>query len=330
MAAFCSESSESSRSRSSSRSARDPEDMTYDMLVTDFMLEVAAKRPSLMQEFPDVFTRTASLEDMFKFIWNLEEAISTLTPTLNFSKKVTKSSFKCWIEGNSFMKSQDRDRALRFYNRSLMEAPHPVVTVGGKQWGQEQDDIVHSASPSSSPEKRDPFKEDGWGDYKALAHAYEARARLLFSLQQYRKCKQDIDRVLKLGCPLPVAEKLKDLQAECDRLGQSDVKQTEPFGKDNSIAFLFEIPEPPTVADPHPSFPAFSSAVDLAFNNMLGRHMVATRDIETGEVIVFVRIYVCIGRKSLVLVFFLPLTNNHFMELKTVFKHACYFLYICR
>lgn len=263
--------------------------MTYDMLVTDFMMEVAARRPSLMQELPDVFARTASLEDMFKFIWNLEEAVNTLTPTLNFSKKITKASYKYWIEGNLFMKSHDRDRALRFYNKSLMEAPHPVVIVERKQWGQEQDDIVHSTSPSSSPEKKDPFKEDGWGDYRAVAHAYEGRARVLFSLQQYQKCKEDIDRVLNLGCPLSMAEKLKDLRAECEKLGPNDVKQTERWGKDHSIAFLFKTPEPPTVMERNISYPAFSSAVNLAYDDMLGRHMVATRDIETGEVLRFVR-----------------------------------------
>lgn len=284
MAAFCSESHESPRSRSSSRSVRDSEDMTYDMLVTDFMLEVAARKPSLMQEFPDVYTQTASLEEMFKYIWNLEEAKNTLTPFLNYSKKVTKASYKYWVEGNSFMKSYDRDRALRFFNRSLMEAPHPVVTVESKRWGQEQDEIVHSTSPSSSPEKKDPFQEDGWGEYKALAHAYEARARVLFSLQQYGKCKEDIDRVLALGCPLILVEKLNDMKVQCDSLGPSDVKQTLCSGKDQSIAFLFKTPAPPTLAEPNPSYPAFSSAVKLAYSEKYGRHMVAARDIKTGKI----------------------------------------------
>lgn len=285
MAAFCPEGHDPSRSRSSSRSGRDPEDMTYDMLVTDFMLEVAARRPNLMQEFPDVFTETASLEDMFKFIWNLEEAVNTLTPTLNFSKKVTKASYKYWVEGNSFMKSNDRDRALQFYNRSLIEAPHPVFKVDGKQWGQEEDDIVHSTSPSSSPEKKDPFKEEGWGTYKAIAHAYEARARVLFALHQYLKCIDDIDRVLSLGCPLAVAEKLKFMRTECEHRGLKDMKQAQPLGKDLSIAFLFKTPEPPTLAEANPTYPAFSSAVNLAYDDVMGRQMVATRDIKTGEVL---------------------------------------------
>lgn len=285
MAAFCPEAQEPSRSRFSSRSVQDPEDMTYDMLVTDFMLEVAAKRPSLMQEFPDVFTQTAPLEDMFKYIWTLEEAKHTLTPTLSFSKKITKASYKYWVEGNSFMNTNDRDRALKFYNRSVIEAPHPVITVGGKRWGQELDDIVHSGSPSSTPEKKDPYKEDGWGEYKALAHAYEARARLLFSLQQFKKCTEDIDRVLALGCPLSMVEKLNSMRDECENHGPEDYEQVKPLGKDQCVAFLFKAPDPPTLEEPNAKYPAFSSAVALEYDDMYGRHMVATRDIDTGELL---------------------------------------------
>lgn len=269
--------------RSSSRSQVDPDDVTYDTLVTCFMFEVAEKRPSLVQEFSKIFTPDATLEEMFKFLWNLTEAKDTLAPNLSFSLKTTKAAHAYWSHGNACMKNGDRDHALRFYNMSLREAPHPVIVMDGKQWGQEKSDIIYCTSATSSTtDTKDPYEEDGWGAYTALSHAYEARAHVLFSLQQYQKCTEDIDRVLALTCPPSVAEKMTNMREECERLGPRDVVQTEPWGKDHSVSFLYRSPEPPTLDDPNPSYPSFSSAVSFACDDVHRRHMVANRDIVPG------------------------------------------------
>ncbi|XP_045135937.1 SET and MYND domain-containing protein 4-like [Portunus trituberculatus] len=272
--------------RSSSRSQVDPDDITYDTLVTDFMFEVAEKKPSLVQEFAKIFTPKATLEEMFKFLWSLDEAKETLKPNLTFSVKTIKAAHAYWTHGNACMKNGDRDHALKFYNKSLREAPHPVIVMDGKQWGQEECDIVYSKSTiSSATEEKDPYEEEGWGAYSALAHAYEARARVLFSLEQYQKCREDIDRVLAWGCSAPVEEKMIKLREECERLGPLDIVQAEPCSKNQSVSFLYQSPEPPTLTDPNPSYPSFSSAVNFVTDDEHGRHMVASRDIAAGEVV---------------------------------------------
>ena len=269
-------------SRSSSRSQVDPDNVTHDTLVTDFMFEVAENNPSLVQEFSKIFTPNATLEDMFKFLWNLDEAKNTLIPNMTFSMKTTKTAHTYWSHGNAFMKNRDRDHALKYYNMSLREAPHPIIVMNGKHWGQEESDIVHIISGTSSTTgAEDPYEEDGWGGYTALSHAYEARAHVLFSLEQYQKCKEDINRVLALGCPSPVVEKLTAMRGECERLGPLDVVQTERWGKDHSVSFMYRSPEPPNL-DTNPSYPSFSSAVSFAYDDVHGRHMVANRDISSG------------------------------------------------
>ena len=56
----------------------------------------------------------------------------------------------------------------------------------------------------------------------------------------------------------------------------------------NTIKYFylqFQMPEWSQIKDPHKTYPAATSAITIKFDPQFGRHVVANRDIEVGEVI---------------------------------------------
>ncbi|GAB1859042.1 SET and MYND domain-containing protein 4 [Camponotus japonicus] len=158
-----------------------------------------------------------------------------------------------------------------------------------------------------------------------LALAYANRSAVLFQLGLHSECIQDIDRALALNYPDDLRAKLYVRKTEClmilgnnsvedilkeaqhwlDKMTLNDANreklrskldilhckavQTEQSVKDNSLCTEMkksgsELPLP-TIASHNDEVPCASDAVAIKYNTRYGRHVIATRNINPGEVI---------------------------------------------
>ncbi|XP_029680669.1 SET and MYND domain-containing protein 4-like isoform X2 [Formica exsecta] len=158
-----------------------------------------------------------------------------------------------------------------------------------------------------------------------LALAYANRSAVLFQLGLHLECIQDIDRALALNYPDNLRAKLYVRKTECliilkncsvenilreaqhwlDKMSLNDVSreklrskldflhykaaQTEQSVKDNLICTKVKKSENesflPIIASHNDEVPCASDAVAIKYNTRYGRHVIATRDIQPGEVI---------------------------------------------
>lgn len=158
-----------------------------------------------------------------------------------------------------------------------------------------------------------------------LALAYANRSAVLFQLGLHSECIQDIDRALALNYPDDLRAKLYVRKTEClmilgscsvenileeaqhwlDKMSLNDASrkklrskldtlhykavQTEKSVKDNSIRAEVKKsgnePPLPTIVSYNNEVPCASDAVAIKYNTRYGRHVIATRNINPGEVI---------------------------------------------
>lgn len=290
------------RSSPEKRDRRPDPPRTYDGMVTRFIMSLTHRRPEKLKEIQALMKPETSTLDMFSFIWGLKEAHIKMNPPVFMSKKSDKNSFIYWRLGNTHLNRKDKDLALKYFNLSIQLAPHPPIIVDDKVvFSEIMDDKELSGEYYGKPEG-DPgsHSPEGWGDYVSLSYAYEARACLLLEMEQYKKCMRDIDIVLELGCPPLTAAKLNEMRKTCEEkltspreatsLVPSETHEREakvsPSKKKSSerpVSFKYRCPEPPTLVDPNPAFPALSSSVKLAYNKDVGRYLVAAKSIDHGK-----------------------------------------------
>ena len=150
------------------------------------------------------------------------------------------------------------------------------------------------------------------------------RSATFFTLKQYEKCLGDIDLAIESGYPASHVYKLHIRKCKCllelgriveaqnafdvavdaiDRSGHKrdmrkgmavDLQEAfitlaksaeeNPCNSEDSSDNLGN-PEWSVIKDPHPKYPAASSAVSIQYDPTYGRQVVATRDIKAGEVI---------------------------------------------
>ncbi|KAK3884822.1 hypothetical protein Pcinc_010928 [Petrolisthes cinctipes] len=148
---------------------------------------------------------------MFSYLWNLDEAHSCLTPeTVVFQKSDAKSE-RLRIEGNKYYKKKLLEKALRFYNESILYAAHPVLLFGRGKSEEKADSQVTSASGSAV------YFEAGNSEivYQPLALGFANRSAVLFELNEYDKCVQDIEIAISCGYPKILHCKLLERKAKC-------------------------------------------------------------------------------------------------------------------
>nr|XP_045593477.1 SET and MYND domain-containing protein 4-like [Procambarus clarkii] len=216
-----------------------------------------------MSEVMTIIKPENTTEEMFSYLWSLDEAHATLTPVLHPSSKSKDESYVHCRQGDIAYRLHNLVQALSSYNLAILSAPHP-------------DTITDSP------------KNPGKDKYEELAQAYESRSVVLYDLKQYTKCSDDIDRALELGC-VQSRTKLLDRKRICLKLISE--------GKDKAFdasaealntfepCFAYINPEPPKLADYNPAIPSLSSAVKLAYTHSQGRHLIADRDINPGEIV---------------------------------------------
>ncbi|XP_069188801.1 SET and MYND domain-containing protein 4-like [Procambarus clarkii] len=216
-----------------------------------------------MSEVMTIIKPEHTTEEMFSYLWSLDEAHATLTPVLHPSSKSKDESYVHCRQGDIAYRLHDLVQALSSYNLAILSAPHP-------------DTITDSP------------KNSGKDKYEELAQAYESRSVVLYDLKQYTKCSDDIDRTLELAC-VQSRTKLLDRKSICLKLISE--------GKDKAFdasaealntfepCFAYINRAAPKLADHNPAIPSLSSAVKLAYTHSQGRHLIADRDINPGQIV---------------------------------------------
>ena len=108
-----------------------------------------------------------------------------------------------------------------------------------------------------------------------LALAYGNRSAVLKDFKRYKECIKDIDRALKLSNCQVLKAKLSKRKSVCLEFICNEIEKLTIHDK--------KLPE---IRSPNKKYPCASDAIDVAYNDEFGRHIVATRDIECGEILI--------------------------------------------
>lgn len=106
-----------------------------------------------------------------------------------------------------------------------------------------------------------------------LSLAYANRSACFFQMGNYEKCLADIELAKKANYPPQLMSKLEKRGAECLK------KMKEADQSDSTQAPVLSFPS-------NEKFPGFANALDVRSNVEFGKHIVATCDIEMGQIIV--------------------------------------------
>ncbi|XP_071025437.1 SET and MYND domain-containing protein 4 isoform X2 [Oncorhynchus clarkii lewisi] len=138
-----------------------------------------------------------------------------------------------------------------------------------------------------------------------LSLCYANRSAALFHLQRYRECLEDIDRALNHGYPSHLKHKLQDRQAQClnhfpnGTEGITTTKQGaghQAEGVCSRTNSTKPNPKSPNSQQQNgsASVSCLSPGLSVCFSPEKGRHLVATKGIAAGEVILENRAYSCV------------------------------------
>ncbi|XP_064093487.1 SET and MYND domain-containing protein 4-like [Macrobrachium nipponense] len=267
------------------------EDPYIDRLINGFERRLGQEK---LKWVLDQFHGEKSTEEMFTFLWDLEDAHNSLSPTLMSSGKSNSQSEKFREEGEYHLHQENFDKALELLNCSLMAAEHPALSDHLPY------DKINNNDSSAS------FKES-----TVLANVYACRSAVLFELEQYEESLRDMEQALMYGFPEP---ELKQRQDKClsmlmrEPVISNDTDDVDFDDVYSMIDKLRKVPEEswtskeilqsskkkrqlPKLIEHHPNVPALSSALRLKYTPTKGRHIIADRDIMPGEVVALERSY---------------------------------------
>lgn len=146
-------------------------------------------------------------------------------------------------------------------------------------------------------------------DTTMLAEYYFERSQQWMDDKKYLDCERDIERALRANCPSKIKPELWMRRAQCyeklatecyvdakvwlDKVPLNDGTRTKlakklkhypkikPSVDPNFVTYLdCKLPE---IKSPHPIFPYASDAISVEHSKIFGRHIVAARDIDSGE-----------------------------------------------
>lgn len=139
-----------------------------------------------------------------------------------------------------------------------------------------------------------------------LALGYSNRSAVLIKLNRIEDCLEDINRAFELPYPQKIKTKLLIRRAECfAKLEEAKEKLNSNVLRDangnvlknesnvtlTKEKFICEDTVIPEIPSPNKKFPCASDAIDVDFSKRFGRHVVATRDINVGEVLIVEKPY---------------------------------------
>ncbi|XP_011300906.1 SET and MYND domain-containing protein 4-like isoform X2 [Fopius arisanus] len=116
-----------------------------------------------------------------------------------------------------------------------------------------------------------------------------ARAKYEFNTQFYHKCCKDCDYALQLLKNLQSSDPQNELEAEkmktmCNLLKSQSLKQSRKSNKPSSPSSEKKLPR--IDGKPNKKLKSCSDAVALIYENAKGRHLIATRNIKAGSVLI--------------------------------------------
>ncbi|KAF4524028.1 hypothetical protein B566_EDAN013130 [Ephemera danica] len=246
-------------------------------------LEYGSQFDALVQEFTDATTMENKMKVVAKFKSMLgpdnpyDRDYRFVKDKVNFKCKLGSEGFR--TAGNEAYRKGNKFQAVRLYSQSIANAPIDSVE---------------------------------------LALAYANRSAVLRSMKNCRECLVDIERALSHGYPTDKSFKLLLRELQCHRdlgnmlkaqvsrnkaikLLQSlpglteeekanlkeqlnvEINQASKEVCTEEVIFPTEVPELSYGANPE--ILGASSAVKLEYNEQQGRHLVAARDIEIGDVL---------------------------------------------
>ena len=266
-------------------------DMAVEMMLPAYM-RIFSRINKRIDVQKEAFTRLTKKRDMINHVLKTtmedEEIVEIFKKSFDTDDKVTKVSPDLSTDkrnaGNAaFQKKKDKE-ALDLYTEAVFAAD--VATEAGT---------------------------------RDCALALANRSAVWMKLKKYEECLDDIETAILMKYPDNMLYKLVDRKAKCLALlgdadeakkcynrvvlllpqsGLDDNKQAT-WKKDINaeIVKLKGVKSAPwkmatkvhdiskLLPDPNKTVPQFSSAVELAYNPLVGRHGVAARDIEAGEVV---------------------------------------------
>ncbi|KAK7076618.1 hypothetical protein SK128_012850 [Halocaridina rubra] len=258
-----------------------------DKLTSHFHTELGHEKLKWVQ---DQFDGKRCLEDMFTFLWDLEESHRCLNPALVSWEKSDSEAQKFRLEGDKYFTQGSFEDALEYYNISIIAASHPPLQEG-------DEDIMNN---NDSSKKK---------DYTALAAGYACRSAVLFEMNQYAQCISDIRRAELYGCPEEWQVKLTERREHClahqhdeviicgnqeagvdfedlhSMMEKCSEIPKEAVSLQDKIESLLNKKHLPRVEEAHHSIPSLSSSLELVHTQSKGRHLTAKRDIYPGEVV---------------------------------------------
>ncbi|XP_076655257.1 protein-lysine N-methyltransferase SMYD4 [Halictus rubicundus] len=129
-----------------------------------------------------------------------------------------------------------------------------------------------------------------------LALAYANRSAVLFKLHKYEECIKDIDRALALPYPDNLRHKVNTRKTECLKA----LRRQKMFSDNTDKSKLDNDLYPLKIKTYNSEISCASDAVNIKYSENYGRHVVAARDIDMGEVIALEKAYsTLLDRKKL-------------------------------
>ncbi|XP_064093457.1 SET and MYND domain-containing protein 4-like isoform X1 [Macrobrachium nipponense] len=264
-----------------------------EQLMKGFHAEIGSEKLGWLME---QFSGNKTLKELFQLLWDVPESHQCLSVSLIKSTKCSEKAEKFRIDGNKFYKQRDFEKALRFYNMSIMNAQHPEYSklthsnslvnndVNTKMKMVENESVANQISPGK--------QED-----TALALGFANRSAVLFEMELYEKCLEDINWAMTHGYPESSMHKLEKRRQKCIDAKKRQCKPRVCYLPENCRSVLQQIlssyfpTKLPELEESNSTMPSFSSSVTIAFSPDKGRHIVAVKDIRPGDLIAIEQSY---------------------------------------
>lgn len=127
--------------------------------------------------------------------------------------------------------------------------------------------------------------------------AYAIRSELFSNANMIKECQNDIIAAGKENCTKFLLEKLEDIEADC--LDKAN-KNWKKLANKNGFMLMNKVPLTQKLSfEANRDIPPFANCLEIQFNNEFGYHVIASRDIDVGKIVVFEESFSsCIVRDS--------------------------------
>ncbi|KAK7073075.1 hypothetical protein SK128_000179 [Halocaridina rubra] len=209
----------------------------------------------------DRYKQLENLDDKFTFMWNLPEVQEYAKPpeVLPVVKDEDVAE-RLKTEGNILFKKKDFEGALMIYNIAIAFTPHPELCLSKENLKINTSDV---------------------NKFKTLGCCYANRSAVFLTMMDYEKCLRDIDLAFEYGYPDLLKSKLLERKERC-LVAQKQMTEDGKLATNIQTAMR----KAPVLEKYSDTVPGFSSALQLTYSELEGRHVIATRNIHPGEVLV--------------------------------------------